>query len=110
MKALLVCLCVLLLSGTAIAKDGDEDFDKAVRNFGYTSGLAHQCTPEGQKLAVEKDVLKAYTGLVTLFGSDQAFFYAAAFGAGSTTADDKKKCKEYIEEFTMQMQRSKPVK
>lgn len=101
---------MMLLASTAMAKDGDEDFEKAVRNFGYISGLAYQCSPDAQKLAMERDVLKAYTGLVTLFGSDQAFFYAAAFGAGSTAAYDKKKCKEYTDEFKDKMHRGKPVK
>lgn len=107
MKIVVTCLCVLLLASTAWAKDSDEDFEKAVRNFGYVSGLVHQCAQEGQKLAVEKDVLKVYTGLVSLFGSDEAFFYAAAFGAGSTSSYNKSKCKEYQDEFKDKMQRGK---
>jgi hypothetical protein len=44
-------------------------------------------------------VLKAYSGLVRLFGTDRAFFYAAAFGAGTSMAIDKAKCAAYIEDF-----------
>lgn len=110
MKSIFVCLCLLLLSCPAWAQNDEESFDNAVRNFGYTSGLAHQCTPDDGKLAVERDVFKAYNGLVALFGSDQAFFYAAAFGAGSTAAYDKKKCKEYLDNFNEQMRRAKAGK
>ena len=107
MKSMIIALCLLLLSCPAWAQDEEESFDAAVRNFGYASGLAHQCTPDAEKVAVERDVLKAYNGLVALFGSDQAFFYAAAFGAGSTAQYDKKKCKEYVTSFHEQMRRGK---
>lgn len=110
MKISILCLCLLLLSAPAWAQNDDETFENAVRNFGYVSGLAHQCVPDAQKLTVERDVIKAYTGIVSLFGSDDAFFYAAAFGAGSTAKYDKKKCPEYEQAFKTGMQRGRAGK
>lgn len=108
-KILLMIVTACILSGTALAAqemDEDEAFDEAVRNFGYVSGLAHQCTPEEKKVEVERRVLQAYTGLVSLFGSDQAFFYAAAFGAGSTTQFDPKECKKYLDFFEEELKKN----
>ncbi len=48
-------------------------------------------------------MLKAYSGLVRLFGTDRAFFYAAAFGAGTSMSLDKTKCATYIEDFRAAM-------
>jgi len=108
-KILFLIIAAYILSGTALAAqeiDQDESFDDAVRNFGFVSGLAHQCTPEENKVEVERSVLQAYTGLVTLFGSDQAFFYAAAFGAGSTTQFDRKECRKYLDAFGEELKKN----
>ena len=110
MKRYLSLLFVtLLLNGTAFAAqeiDKDEAFDNAVRNFGYVSGLAHQCVQDDKKGEVERAVIKSYTGIVSLFGSDQAFFYAAAFGAGSTSSFDRKECKKHLEVFEQQLKKN----
>ena len=83
--------------------DDDLKFEESIRNFGFVSGAAYQCLPEADRNAHDREVLKAYSGLVRLFGSDRAFFYAAAFGAGTSMAIDKAKCAAYIEDFRAAM-------
>ena len=70
------------------------------------SGAAYQCLSETERTAHDREVLKAYSGLVRLFGSDRAFFYAAAFGAGTSMSIDKTKCSGYIEDFKAAMKSS----
>lgn len=78
-------------------------FEEAIRNFGFVSGAAYQCLPEADRDAHDREVLRAYSGLVQLFGSDRAFFYAAAFGAGTSMSIDKAKCANYVEDFKAAM-------
>ena len=87
----------------SIAEQEDLRFEESIRNFGFVSGAAYQCLPETQRTAHDRDVLTAFSGLVRLFGSDRAFFYAAAFGAGTSMSLDKTKCASYIEDFRATM-------
>lgn len=100
----------LLLPGLAVAQaqptpaeDEDVKFEESIRNFGFISGAAYQCLAEADRGAHEREVLRAYSGIVRLFGSDRAFFYAAAFGAGTSASLEKGKCKGYIEDFRSAM-------
>jgi len=88
------------------AEDEDVRFEESIRNFGFVSGAAYQCLPEADRVGHDREVLRAYSGLVRLFGSDRAFFYAAAFGAGTSMAIDKAKCAAYIEDFRAAMKSS----
>jgi hypothetical protein len=88
------------------AEDEDVKFEESIRNFGFVSGAAYQCLPEADRVGHDREVLRAYSGLVRLFGTDRAFFYAAAFGAGTSMAIDKAKCAAYIEDFRAAMKSS----
>jgi hypothetical protein len=90
----------------APAEDEDVKFEESIRNFGFVSGAAYQCLPEADRTGHDREVLKAYSGLARLFGTDRAFFYAAAFGAGTSMAIDKAKCAAYIEDFRAAMKSS----
>ena len=90
----------------SLAEQEDLRFEEAIRNFGFVSGAAYQCLPEADRTAHDREVLKAFSGLVRLFGSDRAFFYAAAFGAGTGMSIDKAKCASYIEDFKAAMKSS----
>jgi hypothetical protein len=90
----------------SLAEQEDLRFEEAIRNFGFVSGAAYQCLPEADRTAHDREVLKAYSGLVRLFGSDRAFFYAAAFGAGTSMSIDKSKCAAHIEDFKDAMKSS----
>jgi len=87
----------------SIAEQEDLRFEESIRNFGFVSGAAHQCLLEADRTAHDREVLTAFSGLVRLFGSDRAFFYAAAFGAGTSMSLDKTKCATYIEDFRAAM-------
>lgn len=90
-------------STPSLAEQEDLRFEEAIRNFGFVSGAAYQCLPEAERTAHDREVLKAYSGIVRLFGSDHAFFYAAAFGAGTSMSIEKAKCPNYIEDFKAAM-------
>lgn len=87
----------------SLAEQEDLRFEEAIRNFGFLSGAAYQCLPEADRTAHDREVLKAFSGLVRLFGSDRAFFYAAAFGAGTSMNIDRTKCANHIEDFKAAM-------
>jgi hypothetical protein len=86
--------------------DEEEQLDDAVQQFGYVSGAAFQCAASNQAQTLEKDARKAFTGIVQLFGSDRAFFYAAAYGAGATGNIDRNKCAQYTRQFQESMQKN----
>lgn len=83
--------------------DEDVQFEESIRNFGFVSGAAYQCIPEAERTAHDREVLRAYSGLVRLFGTDRAFFYAAAFGAGTSMSINKSDCAGYVAEFRAAM-------
>jgi hypothetical protein len=91
---------------SAAGEDEDVKFEESIRNFGFVSGAAYQCLPEAERTAHDREVLRAYSGIVRLFGSDRAFFYAAAFGAGTSMPIDKAECAGYIADFRAAMKSS----
>ena len=93
-------------SNAVSADDEDLKFEESIRSFGFVSGAAWQCLPEADRAAHDREVLRAYSGLVQLFGSDRAFFYAAALGAGTGMSIDKAKCGDYIADFRAAMKSS----
>lgn len=85
------------------AEEEDVKFEESIRDFGFLSGQVYQCLPEADRTAHDREVMKAFSGLVRLFGSDRAFFYAAAFGAGTNASIDKAKCGNHIADFRAAM-------
>src|SRR5262245_39604175 len=92
-KAVLVGLVLLLLTGVGGAQQPastlptdqeEEQLDTAMRKFGYVSGEAFQCHTKEQQAKAERVALDVATNILRLFGSDRAFYYAAAFGAGAS--------------------------
>src|SRR5262245_15249049 len=87
------CLVLCLLTGIGVAQQPqstlptdqeEEQLDTAMRKFGYVSGQAFQCQSKEQQAKAERVALDVATNILRLFGSDRAFFYAAAFGAGAS--------------------------
>jgi hypothetical protein len=81
------------------ADDEEEVFDQKLREFGYWSGAAFACVGEAKQAEVERKVLDNFNGIARLFGTDRAFFYAAAFGNGTTHKVDPAKCPEFLDKF-----------
>ena len=81
------------------ADDEEEAFDEKLREFGYWSGAAFACVGEAKQAEVERKVLDNFNGIARLFGTDRAFYYAAAFGNGTTHKVDPAKCPEFLDKF-----------
>jgi hypothetical protein len=77
----------------------EEAFDEKLRAFGYWSGVAFACVGEAKQPEVERKVLDTFSGIARLFGTDRAFFYAAAFGNGTTHKVEPAKCPEFLDKF-----------
>ena len=87
---ILGCVMLCLLASNPRAQqptlsqpaDEEEQMDAALRKFGYVSGHAFQCYSGDQQAKAERAAIDVATNILRLFGSDRAFYYAAAFGAG----------------------------
>lgn len=90
----------MALAAPAFAEEAaDEQFSEALSDFGYAGGAAWQCAEGAAKSDIERSAMTAYNGIVRLFGSDEAFFFASAFGGGTTDSIDKAKCAEFAGHF-----------
>jgi hypothetical protein len=93
-------VALVAVQGVAMAQmpsDAEEEkLDMTLRKFGYVSGQAFQCHSKEQQLKLEKTALNVGTNILRLFGSDRAFFFAAAFGAGAAEQLDTKTCPDLI--------------
>lgn len=101
LRLLAVITAVTVPSLPALAEDVDEDeqFTLAVKDFGYAGGAAWQCAADAERPGIEIQAITAYNGLAQLFGTDEAFFFSAAFGAGTSAAIDKAECGEFLKQF-----------
>jgi hypothetical protein len=111
MRHIPIILTIALgVSGPSLAQDDEEEiFDQSIRNFGFEAGAAWQCSAEDARGAAESDALTAYNGLVRLFGTDRAFGFAAAFGAGTTATVPKEECDSHIAAFEDGMAASRNI-
>jgi hypothetical protein len=55
--------------------------------------------PEAKQPEVERKVLETFNRIGQLFGTDRAFFYAAAFGRGTSVKIEAAKCPEFLDKF-----------
>ena len=87
-RLVMLAMTVSILCSHATAQDGDGDaaFDTSLKQFGYNGGAAWQCAEEQDKNALADDARRVFNRVAQLFGTDRAFFFSAAFDAG-TTAD-----------------------
>jgi hypothetical protein len=85
--------------------DEEETLDNAIEKFGYESGIAFQCVSSNEAVALQQDAIQAFTGISRLFGSDRAFFYAAAYGSGATAKVDLSQCAQRVREFREAIQK-----
>jgi hypothetical protein len=100
-------LAALLLASALVApvafaqEPGDEEaaFDDALKNYGYAAGAAVQCADEAEKSALVEEAAGVFDRIVQLFGTDQAFYFSAAFGAGTVDAIEEGTCETYTAAF-----------
>lgn len=93
-----------LATGTvALAQEADEDteatFDEALNQFGYAAGATHQCSDADEKAQTLHRSQQVFNRLSQLFGTDRAFYFAAAFGAGSVDKLEEGSCESYKRAF-----------
>ena len=96
---LLSALAVMTPVMAEEAVDEDEQFTEAVRDFGYAGGAAWQCAAEDARGDIERQAMVSYNGLARLFGTDEAFFFSTAFGAGTSAPIDKAECETFSKQF-----------
>ncbi|MEO1275657.1 MAG: hypothetical protein AAFV96_09765 [Pseudomonadota bacterium] len=105
------CLLALALAATpAAAQDGRGDgaaFDDALKEFGYAGGAAWQCAADAGKGEIVESAMHIYNRLAQLFGTDRAFFFSAAFGAGSVDEIGTADCDRYAAEFAEGLRQGK---
>lgn len=110
-SCLLACLLTGIMPGRQPAPeqraDEEEQMDAALRKLGHLSGQAFQCHTKEQQAKLERTALDIATNILRLFGSDRAFFYAAAFGAGASEQMDQKACPAAIKEAETMLRRMK---
>jgi hypothetical protein len=49
-------------------------------------------------MKLERRALDVGNGILRLFGSDRAFYFAAAFGAGASEQIDQNKCPDVVKQ------------
>lgn len=101
-KRLFVPVIAATMAMSAAAQepvDEDEAFDEALKGYGYSGGVAWQCAAEGDRTAHTDTVMTVFNRLAQLFGTDRAFFFAAAFGAGTVDAIDPASCGQHVAAF-----------
>lgn len=104
---LAVATAALLLGSPAMAQtpaapedeQTEEAFDEALNQFGYAAGVTHQCSTGDEKAQVLSRVQQVFNRLTQLFGSDRAFYFSAAFGAGSVDKIEADSCDAYKRGF-----------
>lgn len=79
--------------------DTEETFDEALNQFGYAAGVTHQCSEGNEKAQVMSRVHQVFNRLGQLFGTDRAFYFSAAFGAGSVDKVETGTCDAYKRGF-----------
>jgi hypothetical protein len=94
-------LLALLTCNPVLAQETEDEaaFDDALSRFGYAGGAEWQCSAEEGQRSVVAQVSDVFHRLTQLFGTDRAFTFAAAFGAGTVDAVDTTDCESYITGF-----------
>jgi hypothetical protein len=105
-------LAMIFCTGTVFAQDdasAEAAFDEALKNFGFTAGLAWQCSNAEERPSTLARSMDIYNRLTQLFGTDRAFYFAAAFGAGSSDTFDAKECDRHMADFSTGIQSGLPA-
>ena len=93
----------LMLKPTQEAKDtkdeDDDKLDESFRKYGSAAGAAYQCTAPADREKMVSEVMRAYSRIGQLFGTDRAFYFAVHFGNSVEGPFDKTKCNELLKKL-----------
>ncbi len=95
----LLALCLAVTPAIA-QDDDDQSFDDALKEFGYAGGAAWQCAEDEDKGEIVESAMTVYNRVAQLFGTDRAFFFSAAFGAGTVDEIEAGECARYTADFS----------
>lgn len=84
---------------TEPAADTEELLDDGLKKFGYLTGLATGCVKPEQKADLEREALDLSDGIGRLLGTDRAFFFAAAFGYGTSVTLETQDCEAVLKRY-----------
>ena len=76
-----------------------EGLDRGLSNLGLMAGHAVQCLAEPEQPRAQRAVLLFNSMLVAELGSNAAFRFASAFGAGSSHAVDRSFCERSLADW-----------
>ena len=114
---LAACCGLLTLAAPALAAQQDassanvdrveteEQFDEALKRFGYLAGLARGCVVDEQQGALEREVLDLNGSITRLFGVDRAFLFSSAFGYGTSIEVSPEECIEVMKSYELRVAR-----
>lgn len=103
-QALVLC-AGLAVSPMAISQsppagsDPEEQIDEGLKGFGYMAGLALGCVAEGQRRALEREVMDLNVEIGRLLGIDRAFLFTASFGNGTGVELKTEDCKTVLTRY-----------
>lgn len=94
-------LVALVTCSPVLAQEIDDEaaFDDALSQFGHAGGAAWQCSDEAGQSTILGQVSDVFHRLTQLFGTERAFTFAAAFGAGTVDTIEAADCDGYIVGF-----------
>lgn len=111
MRQLLILSAALLLSAPAHAQQAgppapitDESVERGLVNLGLMASHAFQCAPDADKPGMQRMLLTFNSILVAEMGSNAAFRWASAFGAGSATPVDRSYCERSLADWRRHVQ------
>ena len=102
--ALGACLPAAAQQQAAQTPVTEESVERGLVNLGLMAGHAFQCAPDTQKPQMQRMLLLFNSILVAGMGSNAAFRWAAAFGAGSSTPVDRAYCDRSLADWQRHVQ------
>lgn len=101
----LLALCLAVTPAAAQDEGDDQSFDDALKDFGYAGGAAWQCAEDEGKGEIVESAMTVYNQVGQLFGTDRAFFFSAAFGAGTVDEIEAGDCAKHAADFSEGLKR-----
>jgi hypothetical protein len=103
-QALLMCAGLALSpmvasAATPAGSDPEEQIDEGLKGFGYVAGLALGCVAQGQRKAMEREVMDLNAEIGRLLGIDRAFLFTASFGNGTGVELKVDECKTVLSRY-----------